>query len=583
MLASRWLRLPPGLGERKKYLLERVVDVFYRPIERLYLRVLGFAMDHRWVVVVAAVATLGSCVPLFKAVPKGFLPKNDEAQFEISLRTPEGTSLAATRLAAERMARAVRTWPQVSATMMTIGDNAEKTPNLAKIFVRLTPPDRRKISQDELQEKVRKELVPLQPPEFRIGVSAVAAFSGGGTSAATVQYIMTGPDLTKLTQYSEQALVALKAIPGAVDADTSLIVGNPEVEATVSRRKASDLGVNVADVATTAQLLVGGVKVSRYEESGYEYDILVRADDAYRTSQESLGLMSVPSVRLGTVPLLDVVDLKRALGPSQITRYARQRQVTFTANTSPGVGSGEVGAAFEKAVAALKLPPEYRFVPFGQSKEIGRTARNFAIAFGLAFVFMYLILAAQFESWLHPVTILLALPLTVPFALASLLILGQGLDIFTLLGILVLFGVVKKNAILQIDHIIQLRAQGLSRREAILRGNKHRLRPILMTTAAFVAGMLPLVVSKGIGAEFNRATAGPVVGGQILSLLLTLLATPVAYSLFDDAANGLRRLFRLKARPDAETGADEVRQMVTPEPVPQAEPRIPAQRMGVVS
>jgi HAE1 family hydrophobic/amphiphilic exporter-1 len=587
MLASQWLRLPPGGGARKKYLLERVVDVFYRPIERLYMRVLAFSIDHRWVVVLAAGATLGSCVPLMKAVPKGFLPKNDEAQFEISIRTPEGTSLGATALAAERMARAVRTWPQVTATMMTIGDNAEKTPNLAKIFVRLVPPDARKVTQDQLQDKVRQELLPLQPPDFRVGVSAVAAFSGGGTSAATVQYIMTGPDLAKLTQYSEKALAELKAIPGAVDADTSLIVGNPEIEATVSRRKASDLGVDVADVATTAQLLVGGVKVSRYEEAGNEYDILVRADEAYRTSQEALGLLSVPSSRLGTVPLLDVVELKRALGPAQITRYARQRQVTFSANTAPGVGSGEVGTALEKAVARMKLPAEYRFVPFGQSKEIGRTARNFAIAFGLAFVFMYLILAAQFESWLHPVTILLALPLTVPFALASLLILGQGLDIFTMLGILVLFGVVKKNSILQIDHIIQLRASGLSRREAILLGNKHRLRPILMTTAAFVAGMLPLVVSKGIGAEFNRATAGPVVGGQILSLLLTLLATPVAYSLFDDAASGLGRLFRIEARRDSETGADEIRAMGAAASV-HADPadrdaRLPPKRMGVAS
>jgi len=560
MLASRWLRLAPGpSSERKKYLLERVVDFFYRPIERAYMAILGWAVDHRWVVVVACFATLGSCVPLMKAVPKGFLPKNDEAQFEISIRTPEGTSLTSTNIAAERMARAVRRWPEVSATMVTIGDNAERTQNLAKIFVRLVPPDQRKVTQDQLQNKVRNELVPAQPADYRIAVSAVLAFSGGGNSAATVQYILSGPDLAKLTQYSNDAVKRLKAIPGAVDADTSLITGNPEIEALVARRKAADLGVNVSDVASSAQLLVGGLKVSRYEEEGNEYDILVRADEAYRNNQQVLSMLTVPSARLGTVPLLDVVDLRRAEGPSQITRYGRQRQVTFTANTAPGVGSGEVGTAFEKAVKSMNLPAEYRLVPFGQSKEIGRTARNFLIAFMLAFLFMYLILAAQFESWLHPVTILLALPLTFPFALMSLLIMHQGLDIFTMLGILVLFGVVKKNSILQIDHINQLRAEGMSRRDAILHGNRDRLRPILMTTAAFVAGMLPLVVSKGIGAEFNRATAGPVVGGQILSLLLTLLATPIAYSLFDDASIKLKRLFRLRPRPDSETGADEIR------------------------
>lgn len=559
MLASRWLRMDPlPTAERKKYFLERVVDVFYRPIEAAYMRLLAWVMNHRWVVVVAAGATLGSCIPLMKAVPKGFLPKNDEAQFEITVRTPEGTSLAATNLAVERIARDVRVWPEVTATVLTIGDNAEKTPNLAKIFVRLVPPDQRKLSQDQLQDKVRHEIVPRQPKDYRIQVLAVSAFTGGGFSAATVQYIMTGPDLEKLTAFSSEATKRLKAIPGTVDVDTSLVTGNPEVEATVNRRKAADLGVNVMDVAQSAQLLVGGVKISRYEEQGNEYDILVRADESYRTSTEALGLLSVPSSKLGTVPLLDVVSLKRAEGPSQVNRYARQRQVTFYANTAPGVGGGEVGTAFEKAVKDMHLPAEYGFVPLGQSKEIGRTARNFGIAFALAFVFMYLILAAQFESWLHPVTILLALPLTVPFALMSLLLLGQELDIFTMLGILVLFGVVKKNAILQIDHINQLRAEGMPRFEAILQGNKDRLRPILMTTLAFVAGMLPLVISKGIGAEFNRATAGPVVGGQILSLLLTLLATPVAYSLFDDATGKLRRVFKLRPRPASETGADEI-------------------------
>ena len=565
MLASRWLRLEPlPAHERKKYLLERVVDVFYRPMEAAYLKLLGWVMNHRWVVVVAAMATLGSCFPLMKAVPKGFLPKSDEAQFEITVRVPEGTSLASTNVAVERMARAVRAWPEVTATVLTIGDSAEKTPNLAKIFVRLVPPGERKLSQDQLQDKVRREIVPQQPKDYRIQVLAVSAFSGGGFSSATVQYIMTGPDLATLSGYALEATKKLKAIPGAVDVDTSLVTGNPEIVATVNRRKAADLGVNVMDITQAAQLLVGGVKVSRYEEQGNEYDILVRADAGFRANAESLAQLNVPSMKLGTVPLLDVVDLKRGEGPSSVNRYGRQRQVTFYANTAPGVGSGEVGGAFEKAVKEMKLPKEYGFVPLGQSKEIGRTARNFGIAFALAFLFMYLILAAQFESWLHPVTILLALPLTVPFALLSLLLLGQSLDIFTMLGILVLFGVVKKNAILQIDHINQLRAEGMSRAQAILEGNRNRLRPILMTTLAFVAGMLPLVFSRGIGAEFNRATAGPVVGGQILSLLLTLLATPVAYALFDDASVKLKRLLRIKPRPDSETGADEVRAKLTP-------------------
>jgi len=559
MLASRWLRLNPRPdSERKKSALERFVDAFYRPIERSYLKMLSFSLDHRWVVVLASLAALASIVPLAAAVPKGFLPKNDEAQFEISVLTKEGTSLVSTNLAAERIAREVRKWPEVTATNVTIGDNNTKTRNLASIFVRLVPPDSRSQTQAQLQDKVRNEILPGLPKDYRVSVLDVAAFGGGAFSTATVQYTLAGPDLDRLTKYSSAIVAKMKTIPGAVDIDTSLITGNPELVATVNRRKAADVGVNVLDVAGAAQLLVGGVKVSRYEEQGREYDIFVRADERYRTSVEALSLLSVPSAKLGTVPLLDVVDLERGVGPSKISRLARQRQVTFFANTKPGVGAAEVGGAMEKLVAEMKLPLEYRFAAFGQSKEIKRTGQNFLIAFGLAFVFMYLILAAQFESWLHPITILLSLPLTVPFALISLLIFKQSLDIFTMLGILVLFGVVKKNSILQIDHINQLRRQGQSRRDAIMHGNRDRLRPILMTTLAFVAGMLPLVTSRGIGAEFNRATAGPVVGGQVLSLLLTLLATPVAYTILDDITVLLRRLFRIKDRPASETGADEI-------------------------
>jgi HAE1 family hydrophobic/amphiphilic exporter-1 len=586
MLASRWLKYDPRpADERKKNPLEKLVDLFYRPIERFYMAILGFLftegklrrrfhqsphflgrllaffLDRRWIVGLAALLALMSLGKLGKAVPKGFLPKNDEAQFEVTVQTPEGTSLAATQLSAERIAREVRGWSEVSDTNVTIGDNNTKTPNLASVFVRLVPPDKRVLSQDQLQDRARREILPKLPPSYRVSVLAVAAFGGGSFSTATVQYTLTGPDLDRLGQYADTITKKMKDIPGAVDIDTSMVTGNPEVVAKVNRRKAADLGVNVLDVAAAGQILVGGLKVSRYEENGREYDILVRAEERYRSSPDALALLSVPSSKLGAVPLLDVVDLQRDSGPSKINRLSRQRQVTFFANTKPGVGAAEVGSALEKIVADLHLPAQYRFAPFGQSKEIKRTGQNFAIAFGLAFVFMYLILAAQFESWLHPVTILMALPLTVPFALISLLIFKQSLDIFTMLGILVLFGVVKKNSILQIDHINQLRREGHSRRDAILHGNRDRLRPILMTTLAFVAGMLPLVTSKGIGAEFNRATAGPVVGGQILSLLLTLLATPVAYSLFDDLAAFARRLLRavgFKPRDDAESGASEV-------------------------
>src|SRR6185436_20100522 len=486
-----------------------------------------------------------------------FLPKNDEAQFQIDIRTPEGTSLAATQIAAERVARQVRQWPEVRTTVTSIGDNQQKTPNLAQLFVRLVPPDSRTASQDELQNRARNEIVSKLPKDYRVSVSIVPAFGAESFNAAIIQYILNGPS-EKLAHYSDQIVAKLRSIHGAVDVDTTFVTGNPELVATVNRRKAADLGVNVMDVALASQLLIGGVKVSRFEEAGRDYDILVRADEGSRSSPEALSQLTVASTKLGTVPLLDVIDLKKQEGPSKIERFARQRRVMFLANTAPGVGSGEVGTALEKEVAAMKLPKEYTFEAFGQSKEIKRTGAAFGFAFALAFIFMYLILAAQFESWLHPITILLSLPLTVPFALVSLLFLKSSLDIFTMLGILVLFGVVKKNSILQIAHIIQLRAEGHSRFDAIMHGNRDRLRPILMTTFAFVAGMFPLVTSHGIGAEFNRATAGPVVIGQLLSLLLTLLATPVAYTFFDDAANGLRRLFRIRKRPDSETGADEI-------------------------
>ncbi len=545
MLASRWLRSSEVHDgkEPKKSALERLVDRFYLPIERAYVALLAWVMKRRWVVVVASLASLAAVPPLMNIVPKGFLPKSDEAHFEVNVRAPEGTSLEATSIVAERIARELRTRGDVQSTLLTIGDNNDKRSNLARIYVRLTDPEKRKLSEDEIMDEVRRQVLPKQPKELALDVSQVAMFSGGGFRTALIQYEISGPDLNKLADYSDKLIERIKKIPGAVDVASTYVGGKPELALRIDRKRAAELGVNVADVAQTLRLFVGGVEVSNYVEKGETYPIRVRGEARYRTDLAGLSLLSVPSQKLGTVPLLEVVSAEPGTGPASIERANRRRQVLLLANLAPGYSQGEIAAAVEREIKALGMPSDYTAAAFGQTREMARTGKAFAVAFLLSFVFMYLVLAAQFESWLHPITILLALPLTLPFALVSLLIFKQQLDIYSMLGLLVLFGVVKKNSILQIDHTNHLRREGRDRLSAILEANRDRLRPILMTSFAFVAGMIPLLVSTGIGTGFNRATAGVIVGGQILSLLLTLLATPVAYSLFDDASAFWRKRF----------------------------------------
>jgi len=542
MLASRWLKQKHA-GDHRKSFLERLVDVGYRPMERAYVGLLGWCMRHRWVVVVACVAVLYSTVPLAGIAKKGFLPIDDRAQFDVMLRLPEGRSVAATEVVGERVARTLRAMPGVSATMVMIGSDEQRTPNLARIYVKLVPPDQRKATQNDVKAQVREQVLAKLPPELITSVTDVDEF-GGGRSTARIQYILGGPDLNVLAASSKRILAKMKQEPTVVDADSNLIIGKPELGVYVDRERAAALGVQVADVAQALQLLVGGQKVSTYAEAGEQYDVRLRARSEFRTTAEALRLLTVPSRTVGIISLADVVTLRPGEGPSAISRFQRQRQVMFLANGAPGASEAAAGEAIAKIIADEKLPSAYRIMPTGQTKMMKETGISFVLGLLASMIFMYLILAAQFESWLHPVTILLTLPLTLPFAILSVILFDQSLDIYSFLGIFVLFGVVKKNAILQIDRTNQLRIQGMARLPAILQANRDRLRPILMTTFAFVAGMIPLVTSEGIGAGFNRATAGVVVGGQAMSLLLTLLAVPVAYSLFDDLSEWTNRMFR---------------------------------------
>jgi len=511
---------------------------FYRPIDATYTKLLGWSMAHRWIVVVACLIVIVSIVPLFMFVGKNFLPVDDQSQFEINVRAPEGFTLGATATIAERIAVDLRKLPGVTDTLTTIGGGQQEQVNVASIYVKLKPIEERSVSQSELMLRARSEILGKYlkeyPNQLRTSVQQVAAISGGGFRNSDIQYVIGGPDLDKLTKYSDALLQKMKTIPDVVDADSSLVTGKPELRVVIDRAKAADLGVRVADVAQALNTLVAGQKVSTFNAGTDQYNVRVRAIGQSRSSVEGLKQMIVSSSKIGWVTLDNIVRVEEGAGPSAIDRLNRERQVTLMANVKPGGSQAAVIQKMNQFAKEVGIDPSYHTGLAGRSKELGRAGYYFMLAFVLSFVFMYMVLAAQFESFIHPITILLTLPLAIPFGILALLITGQTVNIFSGLGLLLLFGVVKKNAILQIDHTNQLRARGMQRLEAIIRANRDRLRPILMTTIALVAGMLPLTISSGPGSGTNRSIGVLVVGGQTLCLLLTLLAVPVFYSLFDD-------------------------------------------------
>ena len=529
MMSAYWLKPPPkGAHRDSKH------NRLFEPLDRGYTRMLDWAMAHRGLVAVGAVLVLLSSVPLFRFTAVNFTPEDDQSQFDVTMRAPEGTSLASMEVLANRVSTAVRQIPEVDFTLVTVAGDAAGTLNTASMLVRLHPIEERKRDQFAVMAQIRDQILPAYT---KAGIrTAVQQGGGPGGGGGGIQFMVQGPDLKQLEKYSEQLREKALAIPGLVDVDTTLNAGKPEMSVLLDRPKAADLGVSIADAADAIRLLVAGDQVTTFNDGGEQYQVHLRAEEINRSSTDAIAGLPVPSSRLGIVSLDNIASFKRGDSPATINRMGRQRQVTLNANMLPGTSQGTAQEQIAAAAAELNFGPEYRADFVGRSRELNRTATAFLTAIALSFIFMYLILAAQFESWLHPVTILLSLPLTLPFALLSLIIFQQSLNIFSGLGLLVLFGVVKKNSILQIDHANQLRDAGMNTHDAVIQASRDRLRPILMTTLAFVAGMIPLVVSQGVGSATNHAIGWVVIGGQTMVLLVTLIVTPVAYSLFDEAA-----------------------------------------------
>lgn len=536
---------------------------FYGWMERVYLRMLAWTMAHRVIVVIAASGIVFSSVPLYKQIGQEYIPSDaDEGEFDVQVRTPEGPSLAAMGEVLEILEREISSIPGVETVLASIGGGGVSSSlNNARVYVRLAPHAERvfslsrlvkatvkgnpkaafegNVSQSEIMQEIRKRL--RKYSDFRPSVRAARSFNIGG-SPAEIDFSILGPDLQQLNEFAEALRLRAPEL-GIVDADTTLKLETPELRVEIDRARAAALGIEVADIASTLRLLVGGdQRVSRFRDPSVndDYDVQIRLEEHQRSDARDIGNLYVANKDGQLIRLDNLVNVMPANTASRIDRLDRQRQNSLRASVAPGFALKDRLVALNKAAEELNMPATYSTRVSGRAREMETTFREFIFAFMLSIIFMYMILAAQYESMIHPFTILLSLPMALPFALLSLWATGNTLNLYSALGFLVLFGVAKKNAILQIDHIIKLRQSDMDKMRAIIEGNRDRFRPILMTTLTLVAGMIPMAIGTGPGAEERKAVAVVVIGGQTLCLLLTLLVTPVAYSIFDDIAN-LRR------------------------------------------
>jgi len=376
-------------------------------------------------------------------------------------------------------------------------------------------------------------------PDLRLSVQNFGMVQGGGFRQTPFNMVIRGPDLNGLDHAANALIKRLSAVPGFVDVDTGQALRHPEVQVQIDRRKASDLGVRVEDIASALRTQVGGERITFYREGGEQYNVRLRLQPGARKDVTTVAELMVPARDGQLVRLSNVTTLFPGKSPAQIDRYAQERQVTVIANLYDKP-LGQAMLQGNAMVKELNLGPEYATAYLGRGKIMIEALQNFAIAFVLSIVFIYIVLAAQFESFVHPVTIMVSMFLSLPFGVLSLILTGNPLSIYSVLGVFLLMGVVKKNAILQVDYTNYLRGKGMPRHQAQLTADRVRLRPILMTTLTIIAGMLPIALGKGDGASSRASLATVVVGGQALCLLITLLVTPVVYSFFDDLSSGLR-------------------------------------------
>ncbi|MBI5562902.1 MAG: efflux RND transporter permease subunit [Deltaproteobacteria bacterium] len=538
MLASRMLRhrAEGKAGEKDSCL--------YALMQGLYLKLLRWCLNHRLVAGIAAMLIFLSIIPLGKLAKFEFVVDDDMSEFEVIVETPPGSSLQKSDEVLRSIEAELKRIPEVERLFTNIGVRGQYLSNVtdASIYVGLKHMSKRDRTQFEIMQEARKRLARFTG--LRASAQTINLISGGGFKSTPFNVVLRGPDLARLDEYSSALITRLKSITGFVDTDTGQALRHPEIQVHIDRRKASDLGVKVESIATSLRTMVGGERVTLYREGDDQYNVRLRLKADYRKDASAIEELTVPDGNGRLVKLSNVASLASGTSPGQIDRYAQERQITVISNLfDKPLGSAITDA--DAVIKDMKMPSEYSTAYLGRGKLMAEAFANFLIAFVLSLIFIYMVLAAQFESFVHPVTIMISIFLSIPFGILSLILGGNTLNIYSIMGMFILIGVVKKNAILQIDYTNTLRSRGMEKFEAQMRANKVRLRPILMTTLAIIAGMLPVTFGRGDGSASRASMAIVIVGGQSMCLIVTLVVVPVFYSVFDDL-RGLGFLRRAK-------------------------------------
>ncbi len=524
MLSSRFLKVADADSDRKTK-----QSRFFHWLDEWYTGWVNWSLDHPGVIVWVSAAVFLMTFPLNSMVGRTFVPDEDMGEWTIHMDAPEGTSLEGTSEMAKQLVKELGDIEGVQ----NIEPSVTQLTTHLHLIVHTEPFGTRKATQDEMIAEMRRRL--RAHPSYRPSFAIRSPLGGGeGGGGFPINAKLLGPDLGRLSDYALKAHAAAQRLPSLVDPKLSLSISNPEIHVAVDRKKAADLGVRMSTVGSVLRLAVAGDdEISTYREGREQYPVKIRVLEQQRRDIATIGQITVPSANGTPVRIDNLARIERGLGPSQLQRANRQFSVGIVSDIAPGYALDEASNDVRKLMADLNLPPDMTYTLTGQTRILDETTRNLIMAISLALIFVYMVLAAQFESFIQPIVIMLALPLAMPFALLTLWATNRTLNLWSALGVLLLLGIVKKNSILQVDYANVLRAQGVPLREAVVEACRTRLRPILMTTSAIVAGLIPTALGLGIGGQGRAAIAVTIIGGQSLCLFLTLLLVPVAYIKLD--------------------------------------------------